>query len=300
MPSQGERTLPMLFATMEACWIAAALMGLASINFLGMNSPLIPLWLPFILLVGSCWLTQKIKSGRVSSRKNMLLITLTALILVGLIIAGLLWTFKLDVYQSCSIAVLVLCLCLRGSYLSYRGIHPSYAIKTFQFGIGIAIVVILVRSIRTRMGIVFHDDFVLLLILSLLVSLWLITHTLANIVYIRHFHPSVERDERSAVQERASMFTVIATSLILVVLAFVAGSIINPTLLTDAQGPLQSTYSLLVNAIAHGLIFLLTPISGYSISCISKRLSLNPLLLAFEVVDPHHKSTYYHLRIIHN
>ncbi len=260
MPNQRERTLPMLFAAMEACWIAVLLMGLASINFLGANSPLIPLWLPFILLVGSCWLTQKVKSGKVSSRKNTPFIALTALILVGLIIVGLLWTFKLDIYQSCSIALLIFCLYLRGNYLSYRGIHPSYAIKTFQFGIGIAIVVILMRSIRTRMGVIFHDDFILLLILSLLVSLWLITHTLANIVYVRGFHPSVEPNENSSIQERNSVFAVIATSIVLVVLAFIASSLINPTLLTDAQGPLQIAYLWFTNVIAHTLTFLLTPV----------------------------------------
>ena len=260
MPSQRERTLPMLFAAMEACWIAATLMGLASINFLGTNAPLIPLWLPFILLTGSCWLTQKVKSGKISSWKNMPLIALTALILVGLIIVGTLWTFKLDLYSSCSIAVLVFCLCLRGSYLSYRGIHPSYATKTFRFGIGIVIVAILMRSIRTQMGVVFHDDFVLLLILSLLVSLWLITHALANIVYVRDFHPSTEQNEHSAIQERNTMFVVIATSLILVVLAFIVGSIINPTLLTDVQGPLQNAYLWSTSVIAHGLTLLFTPI----------------------------------------
>src|SRR5436305_1982364 len=56
-PSWGEHLLPYLFIGMEACWIAAVLVGLASINFFQSHEPLIPLWSPFLLMAGSCWLS---------------------------------------------------------------------------------------------------------------------------------------------------------------------------------------------------------------------------------------------------
>ena len=49
-PSWGERLLPYFFIAMETCWIAAILVGLASINFFQSHEQLIPLWSPFLLI----------------------------------------------------------------------------------------------------------------------------------------------------------------------------------------------------------------------------------------------------------
>ena len=54
--SWGERLLPLLFAAMETCWVYAILLGLASVNFFQSSDTLIPVWAPFVLILGSYWL----------------------------------------------------------------------------------------------------------------------------------------------------------------------------------------------------------------------------------------------------
>ncbi len=55
-PSVGEIILPYLFAAMETCWIDAVFIGLASLDFFQSHNPLMPLWAPFLLIIGSQWL----------------------------------------------------------------------------------------------------------------------------------------------------------------------------------------------------------------------------------------------------
>src|SRR5437660_5195072 len=52
-PSLGEILLPFLFAAMEACWIDAILICLAGFGLFQTYSPLVPLWAPFVLLLGT-------------------------------------------------------------------------------------------------------------------------------------------------------------------------------------------------------------------------------------------------------
>ena len=54
--SLGEFLLPTLLGAMEACWVDAVLIGLASAILLGSSAPLLPLWTPFVFIIGSQWL----------------------------------------------------------------------------------------------------------------------------------------------------------------------------------------------------------------------------------------------------
>src|SRR5207248_2105772 len=54
--SLGEFMLPTLLGAMEACWVDVVLIGLASALLLGSSMPLLPLWAPFVFIVGSQWL----------------------------------------------------------------------------------------------------------------------------------------------------------------------------------------------------------------------------------------------------
>ena len=54
--SLGEFLLPTLLGAMEACWVDVVLIGLASALLLGSSMPLLPLWAPFVFIVGSQWL----------------------------------------------------------------------------------------------------------------------------------------------------------------------------------------------------------------------------------------------------
>src|ERR1039457_2504327 len=55
-PSIGMLLIPFLFAAMEACWIDAIFLGLAALGLFQLHSPLMPLWVPFLLIAGSQWL----------------------------------------------------------------------------------------------------------------------------------------------------------------------------------------------------------------------------------------------------
>src|SRR5437763_11236730 len=55
-PSLGEILLPFLFAAMETCWIDAIFIGLADISLFGSHVSLMPLWAPFVLIIGAQWL----------------------------------------------------------------------------------------------------------------------------------------------------------------------------------------------------------------------------------------------------
>src|SRR5438874_3571434 len=52
-PSLGEILLPFLFSVMEASWIDAILIGLAGFGLFQTYSTLVPLWAPFVLLLGT-------------------------------------------------------------------------------------------------------------------------------------------------------------------------------------------------------------------------------------------------------
>ena len=54
--SIGEFLLPYLLGAMQACWIAAILIGLASAGLFVSSATLIPLWAPFVLILGSLFL----------------------------------------------------------------------------------------------------------------------------------------------------------------------------------------------------------------------------------------------------
>lgn len=53
--SLGELLLPTLLGAMEACWVCAGLIGMASAGLFGFSTPLLPLWVPFIYIIGFHW-----------------------------------------------------------------------------------------------------------------------------------------------------------------------------------------------------------------------------------------------------
>src|ERR1700730_1764744 len=55
-PSMGMLLIPFLFAAMEACWIDAIFLGLATLGFFQLHSPFMPLLVPFLMIAGSQWL----------------------------------------------------------------------------------------------------------------------------------------------------------------------------------------------------------------------------------------------------
>jgi hypothetical protein len=67
--SLGELLLPTLLGTMEACWVDAALIGLASAGLLSFSTPLLPLWAPFVYIIGFHWLLV-FREGRAAAARE--------------------------------------------------------------------------------------------------------------------------------------------------------------------------------------------------------------------------------------
>ncbi len=68
--SLGEFLLPTLLGAMEACWVDAVLIGLASAALLGSSVPLLPLWAPFVFIIGSQWLLHYVDRRDGSARSQ--------------------------------------------------------------------------------------------------------------------------------------------------------------------------------------------------------------------------------------
>ena len=66
-PSLGEILLPFLFAAMETCWIDVIFIGLADIGLFGPRGMLMPLWAPFVLIIGSQWILSLLERRSAST-----------------------------------------------------------------------------------------------------------------------------------------------------------------------------------------------------------------------------------------
>src|SRR5438105_4275067 len=60
-PSLGKRLLPFLLAAAETCWIDAIFIGLAGLGLFQSGEPLIPLWAPFVFIVGTQWILSHLE-----------------------------------------------------------------------------------------------------------------------------------------------------------------------------------------------------------------------------------------------
>src|SRR5690242_21454247 len=68
--SIGEFLLPYLLGAMQACWIAAILIGLASTGLFASSEALIPIWGPFILILGSLFLFHFLGSRTIKETRG--------------------------------------------------------------------------------------------------------------------------------------------------------------------------------------------------------------------------------------
>src|SRR5258708_19668618 len=100
----------------------------------------------------------------------------------------------------------------RGIRLFNRDIEPSNVFRTLCLGLGVIIVVILLRAGRVSAGVVFHDDAILLFLIPFFLFVSLATHALSRVAFIRHSHQAgLQGNIR--VQERA--MTILLPSLAL-------------------------------------------------------------------------------------
>src|SRR6266496_2213322 len=248
-PSMGEILLPFLFAAMETCWIDAIFVGLASIGLFESQAPLMPLWAPFVLIIGSQWILSLLERRAASTSSGdkdetqttipgswllTLFISLTTLFIIwltiytptgfflnpGLLLALLNDTLSLNLraYHIFFIVALALYFCWRGMRLLSREYEPSQVFGTLRLGMGIIVVVILVHADQASGGGVRSDDFILLLLVPVFLFLSLATHALARVTFVRHTHP-VGLEGDISVHERSILFTIGIVGVILLLTA---------------------------------------------------------------------------------
>jgi uncharacterized protein DUF4129 len=292
--SIGEILLPFLLAAMESCWIAAIFIGLASANLFETSEPLMPLWAPFMLIIGSLLLvyylglrTQKKASThagedlRIAAPDTTLFITLIGVLSLFLVwlqvyaqtafIFDPKWLLSLfnDIlllnghfYEVVSIIGLSFLLGWRGIRLINHQVEPSNVFRALCLGLGVIIMVIILRTGQASAGVVLHDDAMLLLLIPLFLFLSLAAHALAQVVFIRHSHPTGLQGS-IVVQERAIIMVIGSLGLALLLIALLIGGTTNPAFLASVEralAPLGVVYNWFVGIVAAILVVLATPI----------------------------------------
>ena len=279
---------------MQACWIAAILIGLASAGLFESSAALIPLWAPFVLILGSLFLfhylgmrTPKNPTGdSADGVKVVLPETSLFLILVGVASLFFVWlnlysqtafifdprwvlSFFNDVlslngnfYEAVCIIGLTFLLGWMGIRLINRNVEPSDVFRALCLGLGVFIVVIVLRTGQASAGAVVHNDLALLLLIPLFLFLSLMAHALARVVFIRKSHPTGLQGSIVA-QERAIILLIGLLGLAFLLFAVLIGGTTNSVLVTNLEHVLAVVgvvYNWLVEIVAAIIVIIVIPI----------------------------------------
>ncbi len=292
--SIGEFLLPYLLGAMQACWITAILIGLASAGIFASSKTLIPLWAPFILILGSLLLfhylglrtAKKTTGEKDSDAKVVIPETALFFILIGILSIFFVWlhiysqkafifdpkwilAFFNDVlllnghfYEAVSIIGLACLLGWLGIRLINRHVEPFDVLRAFYVGLGVFIVVIVLRTGQESAGAVIHNNVALLLLLPLFLYLSLTAHALARVVFIRKSHPAGLQGSVVA-QERAILLLIGSLGLAFLVIALFIGGTTNSAFLANFEHVLAllgAGYNWLVGIFAALIVIVVTPI----------------------------------------
>jgi hypothetical protein len=292
--SIGEFLLPYLLGAMQACWIAAILMGLASAGIFDSSEPLVPLWAPFFIMLGFLLLfhylalrdAKKASSHTRNDVKIELPDTLLFVLLIGVLSLFFVWLHMYaqtafifnpqwllslfnDIlllnghfYEVLCIVGLLFLLGWLGIRLINHQIEPSDVFRALCVGLSVIIVVIILRTGQASAGVVFHDDPILLLLIPIFLVLSLIAHALARVVFIRQLHPAGLQGSIVA-QERAIIGLIGSLGVALLLITLVIGGTTNPAFLASVEHALASlgvVYNVFVEVVAGIVVILAIPI----------------------------------------
>ncbi len=283
--SPGERALPYLLALMETCWVDAIIIGLAGIA--QPHTFLLPLWVPFVILTGSCWLSNTLVQSRATLRESaratlhlpatlpvVLLLIGTALfsLWAGLYASSIAFfdptwlgnllgdTFLLGsgAFHILGIIALLLYLYWRGLRLSRKRLEPGDVFAGIGLGIGVILAVIVYRAATNTTS--FKEAMLLLLIPLFLVNA-LIAHAFAQTAFMRRTHLAGLQGSVS-LQERALFTVSIVFGAVLFLVSLLVGAVASPAFLADTQRalvPVAIGYDWLTRVIAFVMTLLIAP-----------------------------------------
>src|SRR5258708_6185501 len=168
---------------------------------------------------------------------------------------------NLHFYESVIIIGLSFLFGWRGIRLFNRDIEPSNVFRTLCLGLGVIIVVILLRAGRVSAGVVFHDDAILLFLIPFFLFVSLATHALSRVAFIRH-SPPAGLQGNIRVQERAIIMVIASLGLIFLLVAILVSSTINPSFiqaLAPVGAAIARAYDWLVGIVADLAVIIATP-----------------------------------------
>jgi hypothetical protein len=281
----GERLLPLAYAAMQCCWMAALLIGSGRIHFFGQDGPFMPLWAPFLIVLVSAWCALALPdhtAGTQQKRSSFSLVkirsSVTAVIIVQIVITlcvvwgtfysnialwNPIWlgTFFYDLLKINNTAFGSIFIILLSYGLSYQGIRIArYAMEPGTVTRGLIIGGIVFALVILLQAVSDLDQAYLLLLLLLFFSLALFTRALAHAIFVRQEH-LIGLHGNKYTQERLIMSTVGLTCLLLAMIALIVSVIVNPALLMaimNAMSPAGQLYDYLTHVIAIVLAFLLS------------------------------------------
>ncbi len=285
--SLGELLLPSLLAAMEACWVDAALIGLASAGLLNFSMPLLPLWAPFVYIIGFQWLLflrERRAAGTLATPEGAhdkdstdakASVAIPDAPLLFLLLAGLslfiIWlqiyaparplydltwlaTLGSDIlflnihfYQAFFIVAFSCYLSWRGLRLLNRSVEPSQVIRGLLLGLGVIIAVILLRAALESAGSTSRDTVTLFLLIPLFLFFSLAAHALSRIVFVRKSHFSGLQGS-VVTQERAVIAMIGSLGILLLLVTVLVGLFANPTFFTGALHVLTPVGIAIANA----------------------------------------------------
>lgn len=283
--SLGEFLLPSLLGAMESCWIAAVLIGLAGVGFLGTHVPLLPFWAPFVFIIGTQWLFYVIDRQDEHARHAPGYIALAVALCLFIIwlqvyapVSGIFdprWLGSLfsDVlflnnrfFQVVFIIALSFLLCWRGLRLISRTIEPSIISRTLVVGMVIIIAVIVLLAQLATGNAAVGNVALLFLLIPLFLYLSLASHSLARIAFVRRTH-STGLQGSIVAQERAVIAVMGLLGAVLLLITVLIAVFAGPAFFTSALrtlaplgAALANAYNWLVGIFADIVIFLLTPV----------------------------------------
>jgi Domain of unknown function (DUF4129) len=248
--SIGEHLLPVAFAFMEACWIAALLIGLADIHFLGWDEPLIPVWAPFLILICVSWFSRTFMSTRSPERQQSnitilvcMQVLMTLIVVWASLFAGRipLWNpewilsllqgiLMLNITAFSMVGVVLLCYYFhyRGTVIANHSLEPTSVTRVMQLGGLLFLGVICVQAATGA------QDIALILLIPLFLCSALFTRALAHVVFVRRHHLTGLHGSKPE-QDRLLIMTMAPIFFLLISIAFIIGILADPTFLSRVQ-----------------------------------------------------------------
>ncbi|GAC1393522.1 MAG: hypothetical protein NVS4B11_35010 [Ktedonobacteraceae bacterium] len=286
MLSWGERLLPYLFAAMETCWVDAIIIGIAGTSSAPAHEFFLPLWVPFVLIAGTCWLsnylareyvTDNSTQREVSSPRTLLIVWLILGTTLFSIWSGLYassvaffnptWLGSLvadvfllgpEAFHIAGIIALVLYFYWRGLRLARSTLESGNVFHVIRLGLGILFAVIVFRAATNAAS---FDEVLLLLLIPLFLMCALLAHAFAQAAFVRTTH-RVGLQGSILAQERALLAIIVAFGSVLLVLSLLVGAVASPAFLTDAHRifiPIVILYDWFAHIIAFVLSLIVDP-----------------------------------------